>query len=406
MATCKLVLDKRVKLKDEEYNLSIRVIDGKNQLYLKISKMTELQYSILFNPKNFQNEAVEFRETCNKHVTRCQRILSEMKIFSRDEIKRKFTENKQDEPLITDSLRIDDLFTRYTAEKLHLSIGSLNHMKHSKNVLLKDNSELTILDIDSQFLTDLHKKRLSMGVTISAINSNMRDLRTVINYFSKYNKIVPTDYSSPFSYNGYKICDFTPQKSVMSNKELKTLLDFKDFGSKEEEYARDIWELLYRLNGINFADLLRLRWDNKKGEYFSFFRKKTENTRKNFKKEIIVPIDIKIENLINKVGNRESDFVLGKLKNGYSETTFSNLNGKMRKLLNGELKTISNKLNLSVLLQLKTARDTYATVLKRSNKISVDSISEMLAHANPNTTKNYLASMDIESLREVNKHLI
>ena len=138
----------------------------------------------------------------------------------------------------------------------------------------------------------------------------------------------------------------------------------------------------------------------------AFFRKKTENTRKSFKKEIIVPIDIKIEKLINKIGVRDSDFILGKLKNGYSETTFSNLNGKMRKLLNGELNTISNKLNLSVLLQLKTARDTYATVLKRSNEISVDNISKMLGHSNAIVTKNYLGSMDIEFQREVNKHLI
>lgn len=406
MATCKLVLDRRVKLKDDEYNLSIRVIDGKNQLYLKISKMTELQYSTIFNPKNFQSEAVEFRETCNQHVLRCERILSEMKTFSRHEIRRRFTDNKQDEPANTDSLRIDDLFKRYTDERPNLSISSIKHMQYSKNVLLKDNTELTILDIDAQFLTDLHKKRISKGVTISAVNSNMRDLRTVINYFTKLNKIVPIDYVSPFGYNGYKICEYIPHKSVMSNTEVKSLLAFKDFGSKEEEYARDIWELLYRLNGINFADLLRLRWDNIQSDYIKFLRKKTETTRKNHIKEIVIPIDGKIKKLINKIGNQDSDFVLGKLKNGYSKNTFFNLSGKMKKLINSELKTISNKLNLSVLLQIKTARDTYATVLNRSNKVSIDKISEMLGHSDTKVTKNYLASMDIESLRNVNKHLI
>ena len=48
MATLNLVLDKRVLLKNNQYNLSIRVINGKTQVYLRLSKMTEEQYREIF----------------------------------------------------------------------------------------------------------------------------------------------------------------------------------------------------------------------------------------------------------------------------------------------------------------------------------------------------------------------
>ncbi len=48
----------------------------------------------------------------------------------------------------------------------------------------------------------------------------------------------------------------------MTNDEIKKVAELKEFESKQEEYARDIWLFLYRCNGINFTDLQRMRWDN------------------------------------------------------------------------------------------------------------------------------------------------
>ncbi|PWN65052.1 hypothetical protein C1631_020820 [Chryseobacterium phosphatilyticum] len=73
--------------------------------------------------------------------------------------------------------------------------------------------------------------------------------------------------------------------------------------------------------------------------------------------------------------------------------------------LNKSLKEISEKLQLSITLQLKTARDSYATVLRR-NGVSIDTISEMLSHSNTIVTKHYLDSLDTETIFKVNDHLI
>ena len=191
----------------------------------------------------------------------------------------------------------------------------------------------------------------------------------------------------------------------MTNEEIQRVVDLDEFDNAAQEYARNVWLFLYRTNGINFADLLRMRWDNIKGGYLIFYRKKTESTRKNNIKPITVPITPKLQELIDKLGDRDSPFILGLLKEGYKENTFENLSHKVRAKLNGNLLEISNKLNLSVPLKLKTARDCYATTLKRAG-VSKDNIGEMLGHSNSVVTEHYLASLDIEKTQEINQHIL
>lgn len=407
MATCTLTLDKRVKLRNDEYNLSIRIIYGKNQLYLNISRMTERQYSYIFDKKNMEPKVIEFRYQCKEKVTKAEKIISTINSFDRDYIKSEFfkKEIESEKEISSTSLKLTDLFTQYKNENDHLSIRTKVHMKESKNVFTRNNPEITILDITPNFLKQNERKRLQDGISISSINSNFRDLRTVINYFMKKKNIIPSDYTYPFGKSGYSICEYFPKKQVLSNEEISKIIKLKEFDNIEEEFARDIWELLYRCNGINFADLLRLRWDSKKGNCFIFFRKKTENTKKKLKQEIVVPVNEKVETIINKVGSKESPFILGFLKEGYSDENFDYMNRKMRKTINKSLKNISEKLELSITLQLKTARDSYATVLRR-NGISIDVISEMLSHSNTTVTKHYLDSLDTETVFKINDNLI
>jgi len=136
-----------------------------------------------------------------------------------------------------------------------------------------------------------------------------------------------------------------------------------------------------------------------------FYRKKAESTRKNNIKPITVPITSKLQELIDKLGDRDSPFILGLLKEGYKENTFENLSHKVRSKLNENLLEIGVKLNLSVPLKLKTARDCYATTLKRAG-VSKDNIGEMLGHSNSVVTEHYLASLDIEKTQEINQHIL
>ena len=90
---------------------------------------------------------------------------------------------------------------------------------------------------------------------------------------------------------------------------------------------------------------------------------------------------------------------------GESEKTLANKKDWQQQKLNKCLKYISEKLQLSVDLRLKTSRDSYATTLKRSGK-SRDEIGEMMGHSTSQVTEHYLASLDMDKTWEINAGLL
>lgn len=404
MATFKLILDKRTKKKDDKYNLAVRVVNGNDVMYLNVSEMTLKQYEQLFIKKSMDEKSIAFREKCNGYVTKCEKIYSEMNLYNKEQFRELFYKEGKD-LTIPKTLLLKELFPYFIKQKKENKIKTRHHYNTSMNVFETFKKDVSIADITPAFLHRFEERKKKEGCTVSAISSYMVDLRTVINYFTNVVKLIPKSYEYPFGKGGYSIKSYFSNKLVMSKEEIQSVIDFKDFDSPQQEYARNIWLFLYRCNGINFADLLRMRWSNIKGGYFVFFRMKTENTRKSNIKEIVAPITPKVKDVLEKICDRDSPFIIGKLKEGYSEETFDNKNHKMKQQINRQLTLISDKLNLSIPLKIKTARESYATTLKRAG-IATSRIGEMMGHANSIVTEHYLASLDMETTIEVNEAIL
>jgi integrase len=402
MATFTLLLDTRVKKKNDQYNLSIRVINGSEQIYLNISQMTKEQYNQIFVKKTMDTQSISFRESCYARLSKCERIFTSMKPFEKQKFRKLFFAEEEEE---FESLMLSDLFDRFVKNYTNLKPQTQKHFKYSKSVFETFNPGMSVTEVSAVFINRFAKERIESGVSQSAVNSNLRDLRRVVNYFINEEKVIPESYQYPFGKGGFSIQNYFPRKLVLTNSEIASVIELKEFTSNQEEYARDIWEMLYRCNGINFADLLRMRWDNIQGEYLIFFRKKTETTRKSNKKEIVVPLSPKLKELIEKIGVKDSPFILGKLKDGYSDSMFENKNHKWKKIVNQRLDEISKRLNLSIPLRIKNARDSYAMTLRRAG-VSKDNIGDMLGHSNSIVTEHYLGSMNPETTFDINKHLL
>ena len=179
----------------------------------------------------------------------------------------------------------------------------------------------------------------------------------------------------------------------------------KEFVSKDVEYARDIWLLLYRCNGANFADLLRMKWDQIQGDHIVFTRKKTKNTRKNNKKDIIVPLTDKLKELIEKIGDKSSPYILGLLHEGYTDRFFENKNHKIKQIINRDLAKIRTKLELTTPLQLGKDRECYASTFMRIGQ-SRDDIEQMMGHSNSIVNEHYLSSIDAERSFKFNQSMM
>lgn len=397
MATFNIVLDRRRLLKDGRYNLAIRITVNGDVLYLNIVSITKQNYEYVFVKKSTDEDSVSFRETCNGYIAKCERIFESLKPFNKEEFRKRFY---QKENLISKELLIRDLFDKYIQTK-ELKPNTIVQVRTSKNVIETFKPDVTVFDITSQFLKDFEKSKLKEGVSISSIGAYTRNLRSIINYFSQVEKVIPTTYQYPFGRGGYSVSNYFPKKVVLSNDDIQKIANMVDFENNMQEFARDIWLLSYRCNGVNFVDLMKMRWDNIKGDYIIIKRTKTETTRKNNRSDIVIPLWDKLTDLINKIGVKESPFILGLLKEGYNDLYLRNKSMKYRKKINLSLKEISKKLKIELPLTLETSRDAYATSLLRSGK-SKDQISTMLGHSNSLVTEHYLGSLDLDKIKEIN----
>ena len=407
MATFKLVIDKRLPNGDK-YPLSVRVSHQRKNVYLSLNKfLTVKQFEQVFVKKSFDEKTKKFKDDCEEYVERAKNIFTKLKTFEPASFRKAFYDKKFDVTIDDENdLSIKTLYKKYLDigyNSGRLSLGTKDAYGYDSRSLLKFKPDLNVLEVTPEFLSSFETWYLKDGNSLATVGSIMRSLRCIINYFIK-EEIIPNSYKYPF--RKYQIPDYTPPKLVITNEEIQSVVDFKDFDDVMEEYARDIWLLLYRMNGINFIDLMKLRWDMITGNHFVFIRHKTRKTRRNNIRPIKVGITDKIQSVLNKIGDKESPFVLGLLNDGYDEVYLKNKTKKFRGKINSNLKKISKKLNLSVSLDISLARDSYANTLKRAN-INTLKISEQMGHSDPKTTsRHYLDMFDQDTLDEVNDSIM
>ena len=94
---------------------------------------------------------------------------------------------------------------------------------------------MLITEITKDYLEKFEISRIREGNKITAINSNIRDLRTVINFFRRTSPSLSSNYKYPFGQGGFTIGNFYPKKLVMSNDELRKVME-----SSELEFKKGI----------------------------------------------------------------------------------------------------------------------------------------------------------------------
>lgn len=399
MATFNIRLDKRNKLKDDKFNLVIRVFEENTFIDLKVERITERQYHQIFIKNVTDPKSIEFRRRTNELKSFVEEEYHRIGYLNKDRIRERFY-NRGNRP--KKSLLLKDLFEFYILSSGN-KIKTSKRYQYTLNVFEKFKPNLLVTDIDVDFLRQFERKRMIDKTTPATISGNLRDLRSVLNFFIHKEPLIPKDYVYPFGKGGYSIKTSFSTKKVLSTDEIDRILNFNS-DRNELIYARDIWELLYRCNGINFIDAFLMKWEYIQGDYIVFYRRKTETTRRNNLKPIEVPLDPSILSIIHKWGIGNSTYVFGLMREDNDETYMYNKVEKIKKQINKSLREISQHLKLSLPLTIKTARETYATTLLRSG-VSKDEIGEMLGHSNSIVTEHYLAGLEKEKKRKINSVL-
>lgn len=152
MATFNIVLDKRTKLKEDKYNLAVRMVNGNDVMYINLQKMTESQYDKTFNKKAKDKESREFLDTCNGYISKCERIFSELKPFNKDTFRIRFWETDKNKPK---SLLLNDLFDHYMENKENIKPTTIDSLRYTRNRFENFKSGLSVGNITVSILKKL-----------------------------------------------------------------------------------------------------------------------------------------------------------------------------------------------------------------------------------------------------------
>ena len=157
----------------------------------------------------------------------------------------------------------------------------------------------------------------------------------------------------------------------------------------------------FMANGMNIADIARLRRSNIVGDEIKFVREKTKNEEIN-ESEINVPIHTEMKSIMDRHPNPavgHDAYIFPILKPGMDdEKQYSHIHGFVRNM-NRSLVRIAKDAGVGKHISTYTARHSWATIAKNSGA-SVEYIMEALGHANVTTTHRYLAGFDNKTRRK------
>lgn len=188
MATFNMVLDKRTKLKEDKYNLAVRMVDGNDVMYINVIKMTESEYEKAFNKKVKDKETRKFLDTCNGYIAKCEKIFSELKPFNKETFRKRFWETDKDKPK---SLLLIDLFDYYMENKDNIKPTTVDSLRYTRNRFESFKPGLSVGDVTVSFLKKFEKNEVELNNSQATIDHHMRNLRTIINYFTYIVKVIP-----------------------------------------------------------------------------------------------------------------------------------------------------------------------------------------------------------------------
>lgn len=257
---------------------------------------------------------------------------------------------------------------------------------HKKPVLYMREINVTFLDKYEVFLR-------SRGGSNGGIAVRMRSLRTVFNLAIRRELIKPNLY--PF--DKYKIAKLKGRR-IKHALNLAEIEQFKNVDCKGNVHlinAKNYFLFSFYTRGMNFADMMRLKWSDIATDRITYARAKT---RGNFSIKIVPPVQEILNYYLE--NRRDTDFIFPILLHDVlTPTQIEYRKHKILSELNKSLKILSEMAGITKNVTSYVSRHSFAMCL-REKGISIDIIGETLGHQSVITTKAYVRDFGVEVLDE------
>ena len=233
------------------------------------------------------------------------------------------------------------------------------------------------------------------GRSSTTVSIYMKSLRCVFN----------RSLGCPGPFARYRIPRPAARHIALSSLSIKAILQWIPSDESLAE-SRDLWLFSYLCNGINFKDMLQLRYSDIRDGEIEFVRSKTRfSAGGTVVRAHLSPV---MREIIARRGTGEGRVAGNRYIFRYlhgDETPFQ-LEKTVRRVIrrcNSDMRKLAEELHIPPFTTY-TARHTFATVLQRKG-VSVSYISECLGHCSVRTTEAYLAGFEPEDREKYSGYL-
>lgn len=261
----------------------------------------------------------------------------------------------------------------------------------NKNIMFK---EITpeILDKYETFLR--HNGNADGGIAVK-----MREFRALINDAIKKN-VVDSKY---YPFKVYKISKLKGKgiKKALTRGEMKLM---ESIDIEKHPHLLDTKNYMifsYYMGGINFMDIMKLKWENVQRDRILYIRSKTKGR---FSVQMLEPVKQILS--YYKAQNRITDYVFPiLLKDNLTPMQIENRKHKTISRFNKELKEIAKIQGVQQNVTSYVIRHSFATHLKFAG-VSTDKIGESMGHHDVSVTMAYLKEFGNEVIDDAMKKLL
>lgn len=270
-----------------------------------------------------------------------------------------------------------------TAETYTVSLNSFRRFRRSKDVLLSE--------IDSDLVEAYQAYLKQCGTSPNTSSFYMRNLRAI------YNRAVEKDLvvqRFPFRHV-YTGVDKTVKRAIP----LTAIQQIKQLSLRPNssiELARDIFLFSFYTRGMAFVDIAHLKKRDLRNGVLTYRRRKTGQ-------QLSIKWEECMQAIVDKYQDRYSPFLLPLIDKN-DDTARAQYLCKSHSI-NRNLKSIGQKVGLSIPLTMYVARHAWASIAHSKN-IPLSVISEGMGHDSEMTTRIYLASLDNSVIDQANSIIL
>lgn len=397
--TIRIILDHK-KLSSGLYSVALRIIKNRKKKDIALGLKCNIEH---FKEERFTRLHPTFKsdnDTLSKHYTRAVQIIENFETdhydFTLDEFKAKFIETKkyQDKNVVAFIEEIIDELTRSGRT------GNARAYNETLNALIKFGSRgLSFKSITPVFLEKFEVFLRENGNQNGGIAFKMRELRAI------FNKAIERGLISQDTYP-FKVYKISKLKQIKNKRALSKdeFIKIRDVDLSEKPHlvdAHNYFMFSFYTRGVNFVDMMKLKWENIQNGRIHYIRSKTKGS---FNIEILEDAQPILD--YYRKQQRPTDYVFPiLLSNNLTPIQIEYRKKKVLQSYNSKLKEIAVLAKVDKKLTSYVARHSFATILKQLGT-SVDMISEMMGHSDVQITMTYLKEFESSELDKENRKLL